>query len=417
MPHQFSIMNESSPPDSSSTTSAPVSRPRRSWLTWLLGLILIFALALGAWMLVKRSQAPASPPPAGAAGGAAPGGRLSVTVGSVKARQGELPVVIDALGTVTPVVSVALKPQVSGVLTEVRFTEGQVVRKGDVLAVIDPRPFEQALAQSQGQRARDEAQLAAARVTLQRYQTLWAQDSIARQEVDSQIALVKQLEGTVQSDRAAEDSARLNLAYTRLTSPITGKIGLRAVDPGNMIQAGSTTIATVTQMTPIDVQFAVPQGRVLDVLAAQKSGPLPVLAYDSDRSRVLEEGTFSTLDNVVDTTTGTVKAKARFDNAKGTLFPAQFVNVQLKLASTKGILIPVIAVRTGPNGDYVYVIDGERVAHMRSVKRGVATAGEVQILSGLEAGELVVTEGGDAVKDGGRVQLAGERRARARAQP
>lgn len=394
-----------------------MSRPRLSWVTWLLGLLLISALAVGAWMLVKRSQAPASPPPVGAAGGAAPGGRLSVTVGSVKARQGELPVIIDALGTVTPVVSVALKPQVSGVLTEVRFTEGQVVSKGDVLAVIDPRPFEQALAQSQGQRARDEAQLAAARVTLQRYQTLWAQDSIARQEVDSQIALVKQLEGTVQSDRAAEDAARLNLAYTRLTSPITGKIGLRAVDPGNMMQAGSTTIATVTQMTPIDVQFAVPQGRVLDVMAAQKSGALPVLAYDSDRSRVLEEGTFSTLDNVVDTTTGTVKAKARFANAKGTLFPAQFVNVQLKLASTKGILVPVTAVRTGPNGDYVYVIDSERVAHMRSVKRGVATAGEVQILSGLEAGELVVTEGGDAVKDGGRVQLAGERRARARAQP
>ena len=413
-------MNETSPQSDippAIQTTAP--RVKRSWQAWLLGLFLVSILTAGTWMLVKRSQAPAGPSPAGApaAGGGGSGGRFSVTVGSVKARQGELPVIIDALGTVTPVVTVALKPQVSGVLTEVRFTEGQVVRKGDVLALIDPRPFEQALAQSQGQRARNEAQLAAARVTLQRYQTLWAQDSIARQDVDTQTALVKQLEGTVQSDRAAEDAARLNLAFTRVTSPITGKIGLRAVDPGNMIQAGSTAIATVTQMTPIDVQFAVPQGRVPDVLAAQKSGALPVLAYDSDRSRVLEEGTFSTLDNVVDTTTGTVKAKARFANSQGTLFPAQFVNVQLKLGGTKGVLVPVTAVRTGPGGDYVYVIDSERVAHMRSVKRGVATAGEVQIVSGLESGELVVTEGGDAVKDGGRVQLAGERRARPQAKP
>lgn len=413
-------MNDTSPSDPPSANSASTPRGRSSWLVWLIGLLLIAILATGTWWLVKRSQTPAaSPASAGAApaGGGAPGGRLSVTVGSAKARQGELPIIIDALGTVTPVVTVALKPQVSGVLTEVRFTEGKMVKKGDVLAVIDPRPFEQALAQSQGQRARDEAQLAAARVTLQRYQTLWSQDSIARQEVDSQAALVKQLEGTVQSDRAAEDSAKLNLAHTRVTSPITGRIGLRAVDPGNTIQAGSTVIATLTQMTPIDVQFAVPQGRLLDVLSAQKIGTLPVLAYDSDRSRVLEEGTFSTLDNVVDTATGTVKAKARFANAQGNLFPAQFVNVQLQLGGTKGILVPVTSVRTGPNGDYVYVIDDERVAHMRSVKRGVTTAGQVQIVSGLEGGEVVVTEGGDAVKDGGRVQLAGERRARPQGRP
>ncbi len=382
-----------------------------------MGLLLIAVLGLAAWWLVQRAQAPTPATPGGFAGGPPGGGppanRLSVTVGSAVAEPGQLPIQIEALGTVTPVVAVALKPQVSGVLTEVRFTEGQLVKKGEVLAVIDPRPFEQALAQAQAQRARDEAQLAAARVTLQRYQTLWKQDSIARQELDTQQALVKQLEATVQSDRAAEDTAKLNVAYTRVTSPITGRIGLRAIDPGNMMQAGSTTIATLTQMAPIDVQFSVPQDRVLDVLDAQKSGSLAAIAYDSSRSRVLEEGIFSTLDNAVDTTTGTVRAKARFQNGTGTLFPAQFVNVQLQLGVSQGILVPVTAVRTGPNGDYVYVIDEDRIARMKSVRRGLATAERIQIMSGLQGGELVVTEGGDGVRDGSPVQLAGDQKARA----
>lgn len=397
-------------PPSDPSNAAPADtppRPRRRWLSWIVGLLLIALLVGGAWWLVQRSQTPAT----GRVGfgGGPGGGGFSVTVGSAKAKQGELPIYIEALGTVTPVVTVALKPQVSGVLTEVRFTEGQMVKKGDVLALIDPRPFEQTLAQTRGQRARDEAQLAAARVTLQRYQTLWSQDSIARQDLDSQAALVKQLEGTVQSDRASEDAAKLNVAYARVTSPITGRVGLRAVDPGNMMQAGSTTIATLTQMAPIDVQFAVPQDRVPDVLAAQQRGRLPVSAFDRGRTRLLEQGSFSTLDNVVDTTTGTVKAKARFANADSALYPAQFVNIQLQLGMASGILVPVTAVRTGPKGDYVYVIDNDRVAHMKSVKRGLATVDQIQIVSGLQGGELVVTEGGDAVKDGGKVQLASDK--------
>ncbi|MGB3068416.1 MAG: efflux RND transporter periplasmic adaptor subunit [Ottowia sp.] len=398
-------------PPSDAPTAAPEvpSRPQRRWLSWVVGLLLIALLVGGAWWLVQRSKMPAGGR-VGFAGGPG-GGGFSVTVGSAVAKQGDLPIYIEALGTVTPVVTVALKPQVSGVLTEVRFTEGQTVKKGEVLAVIDPRPFEQTLAQAQGQRARDEAQLAAARVTLQRYQTLWKQDSIARQDLDTQAALVKQLEGTVQSDRASEDAAKLNVSYARVTSPITGRVGLRAVDPGNMMQAGSTTIATLTQMAPIDVQFAVPQDRVPDVLAAQQKGTLPVAAFDRGRTKRLEQGSFSTLDNVVDTTTGTVKAKARFANAGSTLYPAQFVNIQLQLGTASGILVPVTAVRTGPKGDYVYVVDSDRVAHMKGVKRGLATTDQIQITSGLQGGELVVTEGGDAVKDGGKVQLASEKSA------
>lgn len=400
-------MQSTPPPESLRLDPQMANRPRRRGLSWLVGLVLIALLVGLAWWLVERSKAPAAR--AGFGGGPGAGGGFSVTVGSAEARQGDLPIFIEALGTVTPMVTVALKPQVSGVLMEVRFTEGQMVKKGDVLAVIDPRPFEQTLAQARGQLARDEAQLAAARVTLQRYETLWKQDSIARQDVDTQVALVKQLEATVQSDRASVDAAKLNVSYARVTSPITGRVGLRAVDAGNMMQAGSTTIATLTQMAPIDVQFSVPQDRVPDVLAAQQKAQLPVAAFDRGRTRLLEQGSFSTLDNVVDTTTGTVRAKARFPNAGSVLFPSQFVNVQMQLGAASGILVPVTAVRTGPKGDYVYVIDKDRVAHMRNVQRGLATVDQIQVVSGLQGGELVVTEGGDAVKDGGKVQLAGEK--------
>ena len=401
---------------------APSTAPsRRRWLGRVLALLLVLALAGGAWWLVQRAKAPAGgSAPMGRGGGGPPGaggaaGMGAATVGAAVARQGELPTVIEALGTVTPVASVLLRPQVSGVLTEVLFTEGQTVRKGQLLARIDPRPFEQALAQAQGARAQNQAQLTAARVTLGRYETLWRQDSIARQDVDTQAALVKQLEGTLQSNRAAEETARINLGFSRITAPIAGRIGLRAVDPGNMVSAGAATgIATITQMAPIDVKFAVPQDRVPEVLAAQRAaggpsqdGALPVSALDRGRGQVLARGQFSTLDNVIDTTTGTLQAKARFANAGGELFPNQFVNVRLRLGATPGVLVPVTAVRTGPEGDYVYVIDDERVAHMRNVKRGLATVEQILITSGLQAGERVVTEGGDRVKDGGKVQLAG----------
>jgi multidrug efflux system membrane fusion protein len=227
--------------------------------------------------------------------------------------------------------------------------------------------------------------------------------------VDTQTALVKQLEGTVQSDKASENNARINLGYTRITAPMAGRIGLRVLDPGNMVTAGATTgIATITQMAPIDVKFAVPQDRVPEVLQAQRAGTLPVQALDRNRDNVLARGKFLTLDNVIDTTTGTLLGKARFDNGDGQLFPNQFVNVRLQLGATPGVLVPVTAVRTGPKGDYVYVVDGQQTAEMRTVQRGGATVDQVLILSGVAAGETVVTEGGDRVRDGGRVQLAGQ---------
>jgi len=391
--------------ESHPTSAAPTTRPHRKGLAFVLTLVVITLLAGGAWWLAQRGKAPAA-----GAGGFGPGrggGGAGVTVGAAVAEQGTLPVVVDALGTVTPPITSTLVPQVSGVLTEVLFTEGQMVRKGDVLARIDVRPYEQQLAQARGQKARDEAQLVAARLTLSRYQTLLAQDSIARQDVDTQAALVKQLEGAVQADAASVGSAELNVGFATLRAPISGRIGLRAVDPGNLVTSRSAGgIATITQVMPIDVVFSVPQERVGAVTAAQKAGQLPVAALDRARAQPLAQGQFLTLDNVVNAATGTVRAKARFANTDGALFPGQFVNARLQLGQAEGVLVPVTAVRTGPQGDYVYVIDTEDTAHTRVVTRGLANAEQVLLTQGLKAGERVVSEGGDRVKDGGKVRLA-----------
>jgi multidrug efflux system membrane fusion protein len=386
------------------------------------GIVAVLATAAligGAWYLANRPAADAvAPPAAGGPAGAGrpvgppsaggPPGPTLVTVGMAVATRADIPVYLDALGTVTPVTTITLRAQVSGVMTDVLFTEGQLVKKGDVLARIDPRPYEQALMQAQGTRQRDEAQLEAARVTAERYRTLLGQDSIARQDVDTQAALVKQLQGTVLTDRAAESAAKLNLDYTRVTAPVTGRVGLRTVDPGNYVTAGATTgIATITQMTPIDVQFAVPQDRVPDIEARVRSGAkMAVTALDRTRATTLDTGTFSTLDNIVDTTTGTVKAKARFANAGSTLFPSQFVNVRLLLRTIGGaVTVPITALRTSGTGNYVYVINDDRTVTMRVVKRGESTAETVVIAEGLKEGERVVTEGGDRLKDGSSVQL------------
>lgn len=407
----------SNPPSAQDPSPAPMlpalppPRPpsrKRLWIGALVVILLLAALGGLGWWLAKR--------PSGQSGMFPPGGpgAFMVTVGHATVQPADLPVTLDALGTVTPLVTVTLTPQVGGVLTEVLFQEGQEVKKGQLLARIDPRAYEQALMQAQGTRARDEAQLDAARVTLARYRTLLGQDSIARQEVDTQAALVKQLEAAVLGDKAAEAAARLNLEHTRLVSPVTGRIGLRTVDPGNMVTANSSTgIATITQMNPIDVEFSVPQDRVPDIQsqvqgrAQQQQAALKVDAMDRTRTNVLDSGQFLTLNNVIDTTTGTVKAKARFGNDKGSLFPNQFVNVRLTLRTDRALVVPVTAVRTGPQGPFVYVIGEDNRVAMRPVKRGEATVQVVAITEGLKEGERVVTEGGDRLSDGSLVQLQG----------
>ena len=388
---------------------APPSR-RGRWLGALVALLVVLALGGAAWYLIHR------PAPKGPGG---PGGGARVTVGEATARRADVPVYIDALGTVTPVATITLRPQVSGVLTQVLFTEGQMVTKGQLLAQIDPRPFQQALMQAQGTRQRDEAQLANARITLQRYQTLLAQDSIARQDVDTQAALVQQLEGTVTSDRASEKTAQLNLDFTRVTAPVSGRVGLRVVDAGNVVSSGDAAgIAVITQINPVDVQFSVPQDRVPDIQArameaVKDDKRLPVTALDRTRSNVLDKGVFLTLDNQIDVQTGTVRAKARFQNAAGTLFPNQFVNIRLLLRTLQGaVVVPVTALRTGAAGDFVYVVNEDRTVSMRPVKRGQGTVENIVVTEGLKEGERVVTEGGDRLTDGASVRLASDAAAR-----
>jgi multidrug efflux system membrane fusion protein len=337
---------------------------------------------------------------------------MSTTVGVATAAQASIPVTLEALGTVTPQASVKVRPQVSGVLDKVLFKEGQKVRAGELLATLDARPFELALQQASGQRQRDEAQLDSARVTLQRFKTLLEQDSIARQEVDTQAALVKQLEGTVLIDKANEGVARLNLSYARITAPISGRVGLRTVDVGNVVSSSDANgIALITQISPIDVVFAVPQDQAGALQQSAAAGTvMAVTALDRTRSATLDTGVFASLDNQVDTTTGTVKAKARFANAALALFPSQFVNVRLQLKTIdNAVLVPVTALRHGNEGDYVYVLNAaERTVSLRPVQRGQATADSIQIASGLKAGEQVITEGADRLKDGASVALPGE---------
>ncbi len=421
------------PPPASPPTSPAMGAGKR-WLGAVIAVAALIALGGLAWWLTHRpaerpgtgagaavagasgasgagQPAQAGPGPGGPGG---PGGRGAApsTVGIATATQTNLPVVLDALGTVTPVVTVTVRPQVSGVITQILFTEGQIVKKGQLLATIDPRPFEIALQQAIGARQRDEAQLDSARVQLGRYQTLLGQDSIARQDVDTQAALAKQLEGTLVIDRANENTARLNLGYSRIVAPLAGRVGLRTIDSGNYIGAGDATgVAVITQLTPIDVAFSVPQDRVPEIQASVAKGArLDAAVFDRTRTKKLDDGTFMTLDNQIDVQTGTVKAKARFANAGATLFPNQFVNVRLLLRSVDGaIVVPVTALRHGPNGDFVYVVGSDRTVTIRVVERGVATNDVIAVTKGLAVGERVVTEGGDRLKEGAKVQLASER--------
>jgi len=421
-------------PTTSNAPSKPRASKRARWIGGVAALAGMLALGGLAWYLTHRGPAESGPggpgtPAASAAGqgaggrgaaggGAGRGGRggrgPAATVGVATAEKADLPVTLDALGTVTAAATTTVRPQVSGILQKVLFREGQMVKAGQVLAQIDARPFELQLMQATGQRERDEAQLENARLTLERYRTLLSQDSIARQDVDTQAALVKQLQGTVTTDRANEGTARLNLGYTKVVAPISGRVGLRVVDIGNLVGSGDAGgIAVITQLAPIDVEFAVPQDRVSELAprAADLAGQRMVaLAYDRTRSTVLEKGEFYALDNQVDTQTGTVMAKARFTNAGSSLFPSQFVNVRLELRTIKdAVVVPVTALRHGSSGDYVYVLQDGQTASLRPVKRGIATVDKVQIESGLAAGEQVITEGADRIKDGARVTLPAQR--------
>jgi multidrug efflux system membrane fusion protein len=427
-------MNPTVSPDKEKTTTARPQRTRRSRIIGAIVAILVMAgLGWLAWHLTHQPAGTGAGAGAGAGargqggaagvgGGGGPGGGggrggrgggAPTTVGVGKAERADIPITLEALGTVTPAAVATVRPQVGGVLQKITFTEGQLVKEGQVLASIDARPAQMSLLQATGQRQRDEAQLESARVLLQRYRTLLEQDSIARQDVDTQAALVKQLEGTVTTDKAAEGIARINLGYTQVRAPISGRVGLRTVDIGNLVNSGDANgIAVITQMSPIDVEFAVPQDQLPELQQRiNQNASLPAIALDRTRTQTLAEGRFMAMDNQVDTQTGTVRAKARFTNDGGKLFPSQFVNIRLQVNTIKdAITVPVTALRHGTNGDYVYVLNPQtKTVALRNVKRGQANAERIQIASGLEGGETVITEGADRLKDGAKVVLPGDR--------
>ncbi len=354
---------------------------------------------------------------AGGAGGrgGGRGGRgagAPTTVGWARAATGDAPIYIYALGTATPAQTVTVRTQISGQLLSVAFREGQMVRKGQVLAQVDPRPYEQQLLQAQGTLAKDEAQLTNARLDLQRYNTLVAQDSVARQTRDTQTALVRQLEGQIKTDQAAVAAQKLNLIYCRITSPVTGKVGLRQVDPGNYVTAGDTNgLVVVTEVTPIDVLFTVPEDNLAQVNKRVASGAmLEAAAFDRAQKTQLALGRLLTLDNQVDTTTGTVRAKARYENTDGALFPNQFVNVRLLVDTLHNtVLIPTSAILRGSGGLFVWVVNQPgNAVEMRTVQTGPASGENTAITSGLDAGEIVVTDGSDRLREGQNVFLQGD---------
>jgi multidrug efflux system membrane fusion protein len=405
------------PDRSTSPAATSAAMPRRvsrraTVIGGLLALLVVAGLGWLAWDLTHPASGAGA---AGAAAGGRPGGgpgggrAPATTVGIATAEKMDIPIVLESLGTVVPQATVRVRPQVAGVLQELKFKEGQLVKKGDLLAVIDPRQFEMALQQAIGQRQRDESQIEAAKVTLSRFQTLLQQDSIARQEVDTQAALVKQLEGTVVIDRANEGAARLNLSYTRIVAPISGRVGLRTVDVGNVVSTSDANgVALITQLAPIDVEFTVPQDQAPD-LQRRSGSVMEARALDRTRANVLDVGVFASLDNQVDVQTGTVRAKARFNNARMALFPSQFVNIQLMVRTLKdAIVVPVAALRHGNEGDFVFVLNPDRTVSQRPVTAGQATVDKVQIATGLKPGEQVVTEGADRLKDGARVTLPGD---------
>lgn len=370
-----------------------------------------------------RSGAPPAAGPGASRGAGRRGAdpRTVLPVAVAAARKADFTVWLDALGNITARSTVVVRPRVDGQLARVLFREGQTVKAGDVLAEIDPAPFEVQVLQASGQLARDQAQLANARIDLARYETLLKQDSIAQQQVDTQAALVRQLEGTIAADRAAVENAKLQLSYTKIKAPAAGRAGLLQVDAGNMVrQSDASGIVVITQVQPINVLFAIPEDRLGTVLREQKQGaPLEVQALDRDGREKLASGKLVSIDNQIDPTTGTIKLKAEFANENGTLFPNQFVNVRLKLDTLVGATtVPTSAIQRGSPGTFVYRVNADNTVSVRPVRLGPAE-GEVSVIAdGLVPGDRVVTDGADKLRDGATIEpVTAQERAAAVAPP
>ena len=399
-------MNDTLPPQVEAPQESrlkPTSRAR--WRIWLAVVLIVAIIAGGiAWLVLR---APANTPASKGRGGFDPNARPTPVV-AAPARKGNIDVYIDGLGTVTPRNMVVVRTRVDGQLMSVAFREGQNVKAGDLLAQIDPRPFEVQLTQANGQMARDQSLLRNAQIDLERYRTLLAQDSISKQQVDTQEALVRQYQGAVQSDQGAIDNAKLQITYARVTAPIGGRVGLRQVDPGNIVHASdSNGLVTITQVQPITVIYPVPEDNVPRIVKRMQGGQeVAVEAFDRSGKNKLATGHLLTLDNQIDTATGTVKLRAEFPNQDAALFPNQFVNVRMAVETRQDVtLVPTAAVQRGAPGTFVFLVKEDQSVTMTPVKLGAVEGENTEVQSGLEPGNLVVVDGADKLRDGSKVEL------------
>jgi multidrug efflux system membrane fusion protein len=361
------------------------------------------------WPKIKAYQS--APAPAATTGKGKKGGGTAMVV-AARAKKGNIGVYDTGLGAVTPIYTDLVRSRVDGELMKVHFTEGQIVKKGDLLVEIDPRPYQVTLDQAQGQLIRDQALLKNAHVDLDRYKVLLNQQAIPEQQYATQEALVTQYEGTLKTDQAAIDSAKLNLVYAHITAPIDGRVGLRLVDPGNIVHATDTSgLVVITQLDPISVIFTIAEDQLQQVVAKMHAGAkLHVEAWDRENKNKLSDGTLETIDNQIDPTTGTLRLRANFENKAGKLFPSQFVNARLLVEEKTGIvLVPNEAIQRS-NTTYVWLIKPDQTVTVRNIKVGVTEGSQTEITEGVQAGDLMVTVGVDRLVEGSRVnaQVPGE---------
>jgi len=359
--------------------------------------VILLLLAGVVWW--TRQQA--APQQAGSGRNAAPMSIVPETVG-----KGDIGINLNALGTVTSLATVTIRSQISGYLLKIDFKEGDEVKKGDLIAEIDPRPYEATLAQAKGQLARDEAQLKGAQVDLARYQNLATQNAVPHQTLDTQVALVGQYQGTVEADRGTVKSAEVNLQYCRIVSPINGRVGLRQVDLGNYVTAGDATgLVVITQLEPISVLFTLPEDNLQAVAKRVRAGAvLPTAAYDRSGINRLAEGSLQTFDSQIDSTTGTIKLRAQFENEARTLYPNQFVNIRLLLDTHKDVTtMPTAGIQRGVPGTFVYLVNADSTVSVRPVKLGVTDGDRVEVVSGVAPGDRIVIDGADKLREGTKV--------------
>jgi multidrug efflux system membrane fusion protein len=388
------------------SVNAPPSRSRLG--QWFIGLLLVLAGAALVWHYDVGQTQPAQQGPGGRGGRGGRGPELP-PVRVIQAETRSIAVTLKALGTVTPVNTVIVRSRLDGELVRVHFTEGQHVKAGEVLAEIDPRPYQAALAQAEGQRVENQARLANARADLENFRSLFERQLIPRQQLATQEALVKQVEGSVQSNDAQVNNAKLQLSFTKVVAPISGRLGLRQVDVGNLVRSGDANgIVVITQMQPISVLFTVPESELPAVLDALRGNSPAVDAWDRAETTLLATGTLQTVDNQIDPTTGTIKLRAIFQNSDEKLFPNQFVNINLKLSTVRAAtVVPAAAIQRASFGTFVYVIKPDNKATIRKVTLGVSEGERVSITEGVAPGERVVLEGVDALREGVTVEIVG----------